>query len=188
MRNISDGISEDGSSVTLDRERRESSSKIWSERELRIYYSLTNAFLLAKVSCSLTCINFVLKFSESLIVIVFIKDFPNALQHLTTLRGKDSAKKAQLTSAIGRLFLQYGDLSTSQKYFKEAASLRSSETETERVENLVDAALYFIAQGSYSEAFGLLKEALVIQPDNFMVIKANPSNSENFVYLIRRDE
>lgn len=79
-------------------------------------------------------------------------------------------RKPQLTSAIGRLFLQYGDLTTAQKYFKQAASLRSTEIETERVENLVDAALYFIAQGGYADAITLLKEALVVQPDNFMVI------------------
>lgn len=88
---------------------------------------------------------------------------------MSTLREKDPARKPQLTSAIGRLFLQYGDLPTSQKYFKEAASLRCNGTEVEKVENLLDASLYFVAQGGYTDAFGLLKEALTIQPDNFTV-------------------
>lgn len=57
---------------------------------------------------------------------------------------------------------------TDIQFFKEAASLRSSETECERVENLVDTALYFIG-----EAFPLLKEALAIQPDNFILTANN---------------
>ncbi|ODN05233.1 Trafficking protein particle complex subunit 12 [Orchesella cincta] len=142
--NINEGISEDGSPITLDRERKDSSLDIWKKREIRILYSLTNAFLLAK-------------------------DFSNALKHLSALREKDTERNAQLTSAIGRLFLQFGDLTTAQTYFKEAAGIRSSNSELDRVENLVDAALYYIAQGVYTDAFGLLKEALVIQPDNFMI-------------------
>lgn len=50
IRNIIEGISEDGSSVTLDDERRKYSLKIWNKREIRVYYSLTNSFLLSKVS------------------------------------------------------------------------------------------------------------------------------------------
>lgn len=141
-----EGLSEDGSPLSLEdlQERKQMSLQIWKRREIRVLYSLTNGFLLAK-------------------------DFPNALKHFHILRETDTAKRPQITSAIGRLFLQFGDLPTAQKYFKEAATLRSSETECERVENLVDAALYFIAQGLYGEAFALLKEALAIQPDNFMV-------------------
>ncbi|CAL8131704.1 unnamed protein product [Orchesella dallaii] len=144
INNINEGISEDGSSITLDRDRQDLSLEIWKKREIRVLYSLTNAFLLAK-------------------------DFSNALKHMSTLREKDTERNAQLTSAMGRLFLQFGDLTTAQTYFKEAAGIRSSNSELDRVENLVDAALYYIAQGVYSDAFGLLKEALVIQPDNFMI-------------------
>lgn len=88
---------------------------------------------------------------------------------MTILCETDKEKEPQLKSAIGRFFVQLGDLSTANTYFQAAADLRSGDSDSEQADNLVDSAMITIAHGSYPEAFALLKQALPIQPDNFMV-------------------
>lgn len=100
---------------------------------------------------------------------MFLQDYQNTYKYLTLLCDKDKTKAPQLKSSIGRLFLQLGDINTAGKYFQEAAELRPGDSDSEQVENLVDSGMLSIAQGAYPEAFALLQQAVLIQPDNFMV-------------------
>ncbi|CAG7828460.1 unnamed protein product [Allacma fusca] len=142
--NVTQGICEDGSPVQLEDERKEKSLQIWSKREVRVLYSLANAA-------------------------IFCKDFNGALLYLTLLLQKDTEHEMQLKSSIGRLFLQFGDIASAERYLNLAAELSRANSETDRVDTLVDSGLLAISQNNYSDAFNSFKQALAIQPDNYML-------------------
>ena len=98
------------------------------------------------------------------------QQYHNAFLFLTRLCEIDPGHRPQLKAAIGRLFLQHGDLTSAQEYFHKASELRTLESDSDQVDTLVDSALILITQNSYPEALALLTQASHIQPDNFMVL------------------
>jgi len=94
----------------------------------------------------------------------------------------------QLQSAVGRLFLQLGDLTSAGRYFANAASRRSPSDGSGEIDsdassqNLVDAALLSLSHGAYPEAFSLFQQASQVQPDNFMVLCQSLLNGSTFSY------
>jgi tetratricopeptide (TPR) repeat protein len=90
-----------------------------------------------------------------------------------------------LYSALGRVYLQIGDVQLAQHAFNSAADLRDVSITVDAVASLTDAGLVAIAQNAFTEALGYFQQALTLQPDN-PVVKFRVENNDNikiFVYF-----
>lgn len=90
------------------------------------------------------------------------------LFHKQLLRPGHSANPA-LYSALGRVYLQIGDVPLAQQAFNCAADLRNVNKPSDAIESLTDAGLVAIAQNAFAEALGYFQQALALQPDNPVV-------------------
>ena len=97
------------------------------------------------------------------------QDFNGAVLYLSELIEKDPAHEMQLKSSLGRLFLQFGDINSAQRYFSLSKELSNPKSETERADVLTDAGLLAIGQNNYAQALKSFQEALTIQPENYTV-------------------
>jgi len=125
--NIDAGLAPDGG-VWLEAkpEEREGARRRWRGRERQILSSLVN--------CSMS-----------------VGDYESAVKCLDMLAEvEEEGKQATLKSAYGRLYLQLGNLELADKYFAEAAKLRSGSEQ--ELEGLLDSAFLAVGQGQFDLA------------------------------------
>ena len=89
------------------------------------------------------------------------------------LTSCNSTTRSDLYSALGRVYLQLGDVVRAQQSFNSAADLRDKSLTKNVILSLVDAGLVAVAQNSFSEAYGYYKQALAMEPNNPLVICLN---------------
>ncbi|XP_074641516.1 trafficking protein particle complex subunit 12-like [Tubulanus polymorphus] len=92
LSNLENGFAEDGSVIDLSPENRKASQQVWEKREVQVLYSILN-------------------------VLGSIKAFDNAVDILEQLIVKDAANRIILWSALGRLYVQMGDVISGKEYF-----------------------------------------------------------------------
>nr|CAG4636912.1 EOG090X0439 [Ceriodaphnia reticulata] len=128
-----------------DSERQEA-AQLWYHREMSVTQSL--------IDCSL-----------------MKKDYHNAVQLLLKqLRRPGHSPTPGLYSALGRVYLQVGDVQLAQHAFNSAADLRDISQPTDAIDSLTDAGLIAIAQNAFSEALGYFQQALALQPNNPVLV------------------
>ncbi|EFX69564.1 hypothetical protein DAPPUDRAFT_62103, partial [Daphnia pulex] len=99
------------------------------------------------------------------------KDFHNAVQLFhKQLRLPGHPPSPALYSALGRVYLQIGDVQLAQHAFNSAADLRDVNNTVDAIASLTDAGLVAIAQNAFAEALGYLQQALTLQPDNPVLV------------------
>jgi Flp pilus assembly protein TadD len=111
--------------------------------------------------------------------VFLFQDFHNAVQLFhKQLRLPGRPPSPALYSALGRVYLQIGDVQLAQHAFNSAADLRDVSKTIDAVASLTDAGLVAIAQNAFAEALGYFQQALTLQPDN-PVVKFPDSNKDN---------
>ncbi|XP_072026214.1 trafficking protein particle complex subunit 12-like isoform X2 [Amphiura filiformis] len=146
MNNLESGLSEFGTSIELTPENRKASIELWKSREVRVLYCIGNCLL-------------------------SIKDFNRAASVYESLCQKDSGSRGNLMSAIGRIFLQLGDLKSAQTLFQRVEELNKEEpTTVDKAKVYMNKGFLSLAENQYSEAHQHFEEALKCQPDHFIAI------------------
>lgn len=158
LRNLENGLCEDGSPAELSPSDRSESKKLWSGREARILHSIVN--------CAL-----------------YQKDYSLAVEVLELLlRSRDwgNHHKRALQSALGRVYLQLGDVTGAEKNFALARELRQQQTNVGNVlsgasvasdlRDLIDRGLMAVAQNAFQEAYDCFNKASALDPANIMLL------------------
>nr|CAG4640765.1 EOG090X0439 [Eulimnadia texana] len=123
----------------------ETARKLWESRERTVNHYLINSTILQR-------------------------DYRSAIRLLQQQLEVPAESKASLLSVLGRVYLQFGDVKSAQAAFHQAADLRDKCLPADNVASLVDAALVAIAQNAFTEAHRLLEQALLLDPQNPLVI------------------
>ncbi|PSN47289.1 hypothetical protein C0J52_15703 [Blattella germanica] len=106
LRNLDNGLCEDGSPAELSASDRAESKKLWSSREARVLHAIVNSAL-------------------------YQKDYSLAVEVLELLlNGREwgNHHKRALQSALGRVYLQLGDVTAAEKNFALARDLRQQQS------------------------------------------------------------
>lgn len=143
IKNLEEGLAEDGSAVTVSNESRKVSIELWEERERRILYSVAN-------------------------ILISLRDYDAALSVYETLLEMDIPHQTALLSGLGRIHLQIGNLAKATEYFQrveqeERNSTPSTSTNTTRYMNKGFVAM---CQNNFSEAYQSFKQAVEADPSN----------------------
>ncbi|XP_042142600.1 trafficking protein particle complex subunit 12 [Ixodes scapularis] len=141
LANLTNGVTEGGSLLDMSEHVRQASMKLWEDRECRVYFAILNCVLSQK-------------------------DFVVAIKVARILLEKNSGRKAQLYSAIGRIYLQLGDVDMAQSHFHKAELLYYNMGLEGRLEVLINKGMMALAQNSYSDAYHFYEEASKLQPKN----------------------
>lgn len=146
IHNLKNDRAEDGSMIELTASRRKASLELWTQRECRILYSVLNCVLLQR-------------------------DYVMAVLVAKILLEKDSEHAHQLHSAMGRIYLQLGDVRAAQASFNRASSgsVNSKNDKAAQAEELVNKALLAVAHNEYEEAYKYFQKAYNLQPENAML-------------------
>ncbi|KFM80029.1 Trafficking protein particle complex subunit 12, partial [Stegodyphus mimosarum] len=144
LKNIQSGCAEDGSMIELPESRQKASFEIWSKRERRVLYSILNCVLSQK-------------------------DYILAVSVIKILMEKSHEHVPELHSALGRIYLQLGDVKYAQECFTKAAKLSEDKPEKFQVEEKINKALLAIAFNNSEEAYKYYQEAYSISPGNAML-------------------
>lgn len=142
LKNLRGELCEDGTPAEISAADRADSIKLWSCRESRIMHSIINCALVQK-------------------------DYELATNLLEQLCDRDETPQDSLLSALGRLYLQMGDVSAAEMCFNKARSLRNT---PENFRELVDRGLIAVAQNAFTEAYLFFEKASELQPNNVMVL------------------
>ncbi|XP_014251637.1 trafficking protein particle complex subunit 12 [Cimex lectularius] len=152
LSNLEAGKTEEGSLIELSQKEREIAEKVWRSREARVQHAIINVALMSK--------HYIL-----------------AIEVLQLVIKKNSSRnqKRALHSALGRIFLQLGDLKNAEKCFAEAKQLKRQQqgtlsADTADLRELVDKGLFFVAEMNHSQAFECFQKALMLDPYNIMVV------------------
>ena len=140
--NLESGFGEDGSLLQFSDGSRLASRDLWHSREVRLLYSIVNCLL-------------------------NIKDYATALNLSDTLLQYDKEREAELLSAMGRIYLQMGDMGTARQYFD-----RAEKKDTKKVSCVSALNKGFVALGNnqFNEAFNCFKRAVDVEPTNAVAI------------------
>ncbi|XP_049764255.1 trafficking protein particle complex subunit 12 [Schistocerca cancellata] len=152
LRNLKIGLCEDGSPAELSITDRTESQKLWKAREARVLHSITN--------CA-----------------VYQKDYNLAVEVMELLLAEPTCTghhRRALQSALGRIFLQLGDVAGAERNFSIARELRQqssgvSETSPD-LRELIDRGLMAVAQNAFQEAYECFQKASGLDPDNIMLV------------------
>ncbi|XP_035212657.1 trafficking protein particle complex subunit 12-like [Stegodyphus dumicola] len=144
LKNVQSGCAEDGSMIKLPESRQKASLEIWSKRERRVLYSILNCVLSQK-------------------------DYILAVSVIKILMEKSQEHAPELHSALGRIYLQLGDVKYAQECFTKAGKLSEDIPEKFRVEEKINKALLAIAFNNSEEAYKYYQEAYSISPGNAML-------------------
>ncbi|KAI4469045.1 d-alanyl-d-alanine carboxypeptidase [Holotrichia oblita] len=142
IRNLKDGVCEDGNPMEISDSDRSDSVRLWTGRETRIMHSIVN--------CALS-----------------LKDYVLAMDMLGQLCERDGAPRHMLLSALGRLHLQLGDISGAEVCFNEASEVRGTPPD---LRELVDRGLLAMAQSQFGEAYTYFQQASHLEPSNVMIL------------------
>jgi len=125
---------------------------LWRSRERRLLFALANCAILQK-------------------------DYDLAVDSLEMLfQGAESNdQRASIMSALGRVYLQLGDVDKAQRTLAKAYKLRNGvgkkeEDAGEKCDNYMDMAFLSMANGNYANALSSLQQALEASPDNPLVV------------------
>lgn len=145
IKNLNNGLSEDGSNLEMTNNMRDDSLKLWRTRRHRVMYSITN--------CA-----------------VSLKDFRLAGGLIERLIQEDPNSAAGLYSALGRLCLQLGDVTAAQETFNQYFEHSLPPPHHDPVQGLLHSAYVSIAQNAFKDAAEILQQAHKINPSNGLVI------------------
>lgn len=162
LENLENGLAEDGSMITLTQENREASLKLWKSRLSRVMYSMANCLLL-------------------------MKDYILAVETYQSIIQFEPRQRVQLLSAIGRIFLQIGDVRTAERYFQdveEACQMKGSQP-SDSTCMVMNRAFVYLSQNNYTEAHSSFTEVLKTDPKNPV---ANNNAAVCLLYLGRLKE
>nr|XP_018900118.1 PREDICTED: trafficking protein particle complex subunit 12 [Bemisia tabaci] len=154
LSNLSSNRSEDGSQLELSQNDRMESKKFWAARETRILHSITNCALYQReYSLAIQIVEQLLlkpRFEPSLLV------------------------KRSLYSALGRIYLQLGDLAGAEKYFSYSKKIKEiyqkDNPNHQDIRELVDYGLLALANNSLQAAYEHFRKVSIIDPSNIMVL------------------
>ncbi|GBM05104.1 Trafficking protein particle complex subunit 12 [Araneus ventricosus] len=144
LQNVQNGCAEDGTMIKLSDSRRTASIEIWCQREKRILYSILNCILSQK-------------------------DYVLAVSIVHTLMERSKEEIPQLYSALGRIYLQLGDVKYAHDCFIKAAAIAKSYSQNFQVEENINKALMAIAHNNNEEAYKYYEKAFSICPSNAML-------------------
>ncbi|XP_073987044.1 trafficking protein particle complex subunit 12 [Rhodnius prolixus] len=152
LHNLESGKSEDGSLIELSARDRDLSKQVWSSREARVQHAIINVALMSK--------NYILA----------IEIFQKLIEN-----NPSSNQKRALHSALGRVFLQMGDIINAEKCFFKAKQLKRTKTgtlssNTADIRELVDRGLVLVAQNKFDDAYEHFQKASLLEPTNVMVL------------------
>ncbi|XP_072313558.1 trafficking protein particle complex subunit 12 [Eucyclogobius newberryi] len=162
LENLEKGLAEDGSMVTLTQENRQASLKLWKSRLSRVMYSMANCLLL-------------------------MKDYILAVETYQSIIQYEPKQRVQLLSAVGRIFLQVGDVKTAEKYFQDvekACQMKGSQPGDSTC-MVMNRAFVYLSQNNYTEAYSSFTEVLQLDPKNPV---ANNNAAVCLLYLGRLKE
>uniref|UniRef100_A0A0N7ZC98 Uncharacterized protein n=1 Tax=Scylla olivacea TaxID=85551 RepID=A0A0N7ZC98_SCYOL len=145
IKNLNNGLGEDGSNLEMTNNMRDDSLKLWRTRRHRVMYSITN--------CA-----------------VSLKDFRLAGSLIEQLIQEDPNSAAGLYSALGRLCLQLGDVTAAQETFNQYFEHSLPPPHHDPVQGLLHSAYVSIAQNAFKDAAEILQQAHKINPSNGLVI------------------
>uniref|UniRef100_A0A0P4WQL6 Uncharacterized protein n=1 Tax=Scylla olivacea TaxID=85551 RepID=A0A0P4WQL6_SCYOL len=145
IKNLNNGLGEDGSNLEMTNNMRDDSLKLWRTRRHRVMYSITN--------CA-----------------VSLKDFRLAGSLIEQLIQEDPNSAAGLYSALGRLCLQLGDVTAAQETFNQYFEHSLPPPHHDPVQGLLHSAYVSIAQNAFKDAAEILQQAHKINPSNGLVM------------------
>lgn len=150
--NLDSGRSEDGSQLELNPQDRAESKQLWRLREIRIHHAVVNIALQQK-------------------------DYWLAVEVLEMLAADEPfpVTKRALHSALGRIFLQLGDIAGAEKNFSVSRSLKQKQLGTlgshaADFRELIDRGLMAVAQNCFQDAYNSFEKAALMEPSNIMVV------------------
>ncbi|KAG7465739.1 hypothetical protein MATL_G00156790 [Megalops atlanticus] len=158
--NLDQGLAEDGSMINITQENRQASIQLWRSRLCRVMYSMANCLLM-------------------------MKDYVLAVETYHAIIRYQPEQTAQLLSAIGRIFLQIGDIKRAEKYFEEVEKGTQSKESEHSTFVLMNRAFVYLSQNNYAEAHASFTEVLKIDPKNPV---ANNNAAVCLLYLGRLKE
>lgn len=141
LKNLEEGLAEDGSAVTISAESRRVSQKLWEERERRVLYLIGN-------------------------ILVSLRDYDAALSVYETLMEKDEPHKTALLSGIGRIHLQIGNLSKAAEYFRQVQLAGDTTTSSTNTTLYMNKGFEAMCQNNFNEAYQNFKRAVEADPGN----------------------
>lgn len=142
LKNLDEGLSEDGSAVTISNESRKVSKELWQERDKRVLYSVAN-------------------------ILVALRDYDAALSVYESLLEKDASHHIALLSGLGRIYLQIGNLAKATEYFQRAKEQeRGSDSTQVNTTNLMNNGFLAMCQNNFNEAYLSFKQAVDADPLN----------------------
>lgn len=162
LENLEKGLAEDGSMITLTQENRQASLKLWKSRLSRVMYSMANCLLL-------------------------MKDYILAVETYQSIIQYEPRQRVQLLSAIGRIFLQIGDVKTAESYFQDvekACQMKGSHP-SDSTCMVMNRAFVYLSQNNYADAHSSFTEVLKTDPKNPV---ANNNAAVCLLYLGRLKE
>ncbi|CAL8294172.1 unnamed protein product [Arctogadus glacialis] len=162
LKNLEQGLAEDGSMTTLTQENRQASIQLWSSRLTRSMYSIANCLL-------------------------SMKDYVLAVEIYHSIIQYEPQQRVQLLSGIGRIFLQIGDIKTAERYFQDVEkACQATGTHPSHTTNvLMNRAFVNLSQNNYAEAHASFSEVLKVDPKNPV---ANNNAAVCLLYLGRLKE
>lgn len=162
LENLEKGLAEDGSMITLTPENGKASLKLWKSRLSRVMYSMANCLLL-------------------------MKDYILAVETYQSIIQYEPRQRVQLLSAIGRIFLQIGDVKTAESYFQDvekACQMKGSQP-SDSTCMVMNRAFVYLSQNNYTDAHSSFTEVLKTDPKNPV---ANNNAAVCLLYLGRLKE
>lgn len=126
LKNLNDDLSEDGSHIELTANDRQESLKLWSSRETRVLHSIINLALQQKVRNLILLLDF-----KKIVISLILQDYRSAIDILHGIIEKPNPDqnihhRRAITSALGRIYLQMGDMDVAKNWFEKSSSLKSS--------------------------------------------------------------
>ncbi|XP_067006272.1 trafficking protein particle complex subunit 12 [Anabrus simplex] len=159
LNNLKSGLCEDGSPAELSANDRTESKKLWSGREARVLHSIVN--------CAL-----------------YQKDYSLAVEVMELLLSShewSNHQRRALQSALGRIYLQLGDVAGAERNFSIAREQHRQQMSVSGVvpsvtssspdlRELVDHGLMAVAQNGFQEAYEYFRKASALDPGNVMLL------------------
>ncbi|XP_007476247.1 trafficking protein particle complex subunit 12 isoform X2 [Monodelphis domestica] len=156
LRNLEQGLAEDGSMSNITQENRNASVQLWRSRLGRVMYSMANCLLM-------------------------MKDYVLAVDAYHSVIKYYPEQEPQLLSGIGRIFLQIGDIKMAEKYFQDVERVSQKlDGLQNKIMVLMNRAFLHLGQNNFAEAHKFFTEILRIEPTNAV---ANNNAAVCLLYL-----
>ncbi|XP_036606991.1 trafficking protein particle complex subunit 12 isoform X2 [Trichosurus vulpecula] len=156
LRNLEQGLAEDGSMNNITQENRLASVQLWRSRLGRVMYSMANCLLM-------------------------MKDYVLAVDTYHSVIRYYPEQEPQLLSGIGRIFLQIGDIKMADKYFQDVErAAQKLDGLQSKIMVLMNRAFLHLGQNNFAEAHKFFTEILRIEPTNAV---ANNNAAVCLLYL-----